>query len=108
MINRITAFVARRRLLLTDRVAQPLLTLRGIGESRASVLSGEFFGWRQFRNSRQVGALNGLTPTPYRSGDLIREQGIGKAGNRRVRAVMIQLACAWVRFRGESHNCTHD
>src|ERR1700736_6215114 len=54
---------------------------------------------RQFRNPRQVGALSGLTPTPHRSGDLIREQGIGKAGNRRVRAVMIQLGWAWLRFQ---------
>jgi transposase len=100
---RITALVAaRRRLLLLDRVAHPLLTLRGIGESGASVLSCEFFGWRQFRNPRQVGALSGLTPTPYRSGELIREQGIGKAGNRRVRAVMIQLAWAWLRFQPQS------
>jgi transposase len=66
------------------------------------VLTSEFFGWRQFRNPRQVGALSGLTPTPHRSGDLIREQGIGKAGNRRVRAVMIQLGWAWLRFQRHS------
>src|ERR1700681_350077 len=97
---RITALgVLRRKHLRTDRVAGPLLTLRGVGESGAAVLTSEFFGWRQFRNPRQVGALSGLTPTPHRSGDLIREQGIGKAGNRRVRAVMIQLGWAWLRFQ---------
>ena len=79
-----------------------MVTLRGIGESGAAVLTSEFFGWRQFRNPRQVGALSGLTPTPHRSGDLIREQGIGKAGNRRVRAVMIQLGWAWLRFQPSS------
>jgi transposase len=101
--TRITALVAGRRAQLrTDRVAQPLVTLRGIGESGAAVLTSEFFGWRQFRNPRQVGALSGLTPTPYRSGGLIREQGIGKAGNRRVRAVMIQLGWAWLRFQPQS------
>jgi len=98
--TRITALgVLRRTQLQTDRVAGPLLALRGIGESGAAVLTSEFFGWRQFRNPRQVGALSGLTPTPHRSGDLIREQGIGKAGNRRVRAVMIQLGWAWLRFQ---------
>jgi transposase len=93
---------ARRQGLMTDRVAHPLLTLRGVGESGAGVLSSEFFAWRRFRNPRQVGALSGLTPTPYRSGDLMREQGIGKAGNRRVRAVMIQLAWAWLRLQPQS------
>ena len=98
--TRITALgVLRRKQLRTDRVAGPLLALRGVGERGAAVLTSEFFGWRQFRNPRQVGALSGLTPTPHRSGDLIREQGIGKAGNRRVRAVMIQLGWAWLRFQ---------
>jgi transposase len=101
--TRITALgVVRRKQLRTDRVAGPLLTLRGVGESGAAVLTSEFFGWRTFRNPRQVGALSGLTPTPHRSGDLIREQGIGKAGNRRVRAVMIQLGWAWLRFQPHS------
>jgi hypothetical protein len=101
--TRITALgVLRRKQLKTDRVAGPLLTLRGVGESGASVLTSEFFGWRQFHNPRQVGALSGLTPTPHRSGDLIREQGIGKAGNRRVRAVMIQLGWAWLRFQPDA------
>ncbi|MFQ5924123.1 MAG: transposase, partial [Anaerolineales bacterium] len=36
----------------------------------------EFFGWREFRNGKQVGALSGLTPTPSQSGSSYREQGI--------------------------------
>src|ERR1700730_12496404 len=52
--TRITALVAIRRThLRTDRIAQPLMTLRGIGESGAAVLTSEFFGWRHFRNPRQ-------------------------------------------------------
>jgi transposase len=54
------------------------LTVRGIGESGAAVLSHEFFSWRRFDNPRQVGALSGLTPTPYRSGALRREQALAK------------------------------
>ena len=38
----------------------------------------EFFGWRQFRNRREVAALAGLTPTPYQSGESNHEQGISK------------------------------
>ena len=47
----------------------------------------EFFGWRRFGNRREVGALAGLTPTPYQSGDQSREQGISKAGDRPIRAM---------------------
>ena len=47
----------------------------------------EFFGWRRFGNRREVGALAGLTPTPYQSGDQSREQGISKVGDRPIRAM---------------------
>jgi hypothetical protein len=59
-----------------------LLRLKAIGENSAWLFVMEFFGWREFRNRREVGGLAGLTPTPYLSGDEMREQGISKAGNR--------------------------
>jgi transposase len=62
----------------------------------------EFFGWRKFRNRRQVGALAGLTATPYLSGEETKEQGISKAGNRPVRSIAIEIAWAWLRFQPES------
>jgi transposase len=85
-----------------DHQAVDLMRLRGVGEVSAWVLAKEFFGWREFRNRREVGALAGLTPTPYDSGDSRVEQGISKAGNRRVRRVMIELAWSWVRYQPES------
>jgi transposase len=36
----------------------------------------EFFGWRGFRNRREVAALAGLVGTPYNSGEAERDQGI--------------------------------
>lgn len=62
----------------------------------------EFFAWRQFRNRRQVGALAGLTPTPYASGSSNREQGISKAGNRSVRGLAIEIAWIWLRYQPDS------
>jgi transposase len=76
----------------------------------------EFFGWREFRNGKEVGSLAGLTPTHHQSGDLlreqgidksgnkrVREQGIDKSGNRRVRAMAIEIAWGWLRFQPQSH-----
>lgn len=85
----------------TEMIRQ-LLHLRGIGPTSAWLFVKEFFGWRQFRNRREVGALAGLTPTPYQSGDSYREQGIDKAGNRHVRAIAIEIAWAWLRFQPNS------
>jgi transposase len=45
-----------------------LMGLVGIGRVSASKFLMEAFGWREFRNRREAGALAGLTPTPYDSG----------------------------------------
>jgi transposase len=83
---------------LTKSVAQ-LMTLRGLGGTSARLLCEEFFGWRRFRNRRQVGAAAGLTSVPFNSGFSEREQGISKAGNRRVRTMAVQLAWVWLRYQ---------
>lgn len=79
-----------------------LLGLCGIGVSGAWLLVHELFGWRRFQNRRQVGAIVGLTPTPYQSGTSRREQGISKAGNVPVRRLMVELAWNWLRWQPQS------
>ena len=76
-----------------------LMQLKGVGWQSSWLLVMEFFAWRAFRNQRQVAACAGLTPTPYSSGDSEREQGISKAGNRRVRTLMIELSWLWLRYQ---------
>lgn len=76
-----------------------LYLLRGMGERSVFVLVRELFGWRRFDNRRQLAALVGLTPTPYASGTLSHEQGISKAGNPRVRSLLIELAWIWLRLQ---------
>ena len=79
-----------------------LAQLRGIGMSSGWVLVKELFGWRAFRNRREVAGCLGLTPSPYASGQSETEQGISKAGNRRVRTLMVELAWSWLRYQPES------
>jgi transposase len=95
-----------RRLQSADKpsyrkVAQ-LRTLYGIGVTSSWDFVMEMFAWRQFRNRREVGAFPGLTPTPYDSGGIQREQGISKAGRGRIRALSIQIAWSWLRFQPQS------
>jgi transposase len=84
-----------------EKVRQ-LMKLGALGPNSAWLFVMEFFGWRDFRNRRQVGGLAGLTPTPYQSGGEAREQGISKAGNRRVRAMAIEIAWCWLRYQPDS------
>jgi transposase len=76
-----------------------LAQLAGIGTGSAWTLVKELFGWRQFRNRRELAGCLGLAPTPYASGTSDVEQGISKAGNKRVRWLMVELAWSWLRFQ---------
>ena len=101
--TQLRAIEARQRRELEQQPAVQLLSrLRAIGVSSAWVLSKELFGWRRFDNRRQVGACVGLTPTPYDSGNSRREQGIGKAGNKRVRWLLVELSWRWLRLQPDS------
>lgn len=87
---------------VAQQKAALLTRLRGTGDTGSYVLATEFFGWREFHNRGQVGALAGLTGTPHQSGEAGRDQGISKAGNPRVRVLMVELAWLWLRFQPES------
>jgi len=87
---------------LSMRKVAQLRTLYGIGVTSSWDFVMEMFGWREFRNRREVGAFAGLTPTPYDSGGSQCEQGISKAGRGRVRALNIQIAWGWLRFQPQS------
>lgn len=83
-----------------QRIAQ-LIQLRGIGRVGATRLQLELF-WREFNNRRQVGACTGLVPQPYNTGESRVDQGISKQGNRRVRALLVEMAWLWLRYQPDS------
>ena len=86
--------------------AQPVIALlarlAGIGTGSAWTLVKELFGWRQFHNRREVAGCLVLASTPYASGTSEVEQGISKAGNKRARWLMVELAWSWLRFQPAS------
>jgi transposase len=79
-----------------------LMALKGVGLQFSFIMTNEFFSWREFKNVGQVGSCAGMTPTPYDSGDSKREQGICKAGNKRIRSTMIEAAWMWLRWQPQS------
>jgi transposase len=111
---RIRELESERRLMLSEEIrsagsqgsavskAVQLYSLRGVGVNTAWLYSMEFFSWRTFRNTKEVGSLAGLTPTPKDSGKRYREQGIGKDGSRHIRGSAIELAWGWLRFQPQS------
>ncbi len=84
-----------------ERMIRDLAAMRGIGAEGATLLVREAFA-REFANRQALGAYAGLTGTPFSSGGMQREQGIGKDGNRRRRALMVEIAWFWLRFQPDS------
>jgi len=103
--DQIKALEATRRQEIEDGkqplVAQ-LVQLRAIGPKGAWVLVKEIFGWREFANRRELAGCVGLARTPYAGGDSQIEQGISKAGNRRVRAMLVEQAWKWLQLQPDS------
>ena len=109
VIEQVKAVEAERDALLAQVQASPgvpapaalLLALKGIGPEAAATLWSEGL-FRTFSNRKQVAAYAGLAPTPWQSGSVNREQGVSKAGNPRLRTIMIQIAWLWLRHQPQS------
>jgi transposase len=106
--GRLTGLQAARRAQIAEgatrvaQVARQLTRLRGIADTSAALYSAELFGTRTFSNGRQLGALTGLVPVPYRSDQRVQDQGISKAGRAELRRVSIQVAWCWLRWQPDS------
>jgi transposase len=79
-----------------------LMRLRAIGVQSAWVLVRELFGWRRFGNRRELAGCVGVSPSPYDSGQSEHCQGISKAGNARVRKLLVEIAWYWLRYQPHS------
>jgi transposase len=84
-----------------DRLVAALLGLQGIGPAIAARLWLEGL-FRPFANRRQVAPYAGLAPSPWQSGGMDREQGIGKSGNPRLRHTMVETAWLWLRHQPDA------
>jgi len=100
-LKRVEQALAERLSPEAQQRTESLSKLKGIAQIGAWRLVLELF-WRNFNNQRQVGACVGLVPQPYDSGDSRVDQGISKQGNRRVRALLIQMAWMWLRYQPDS------
>jgi len=108
LLNQQITAVERERAELMDPEKSPdtakiaaLAAFKGIGPEIATKLYLEAF-YRKFDNRRQLGSYSGLTPSPWSSGQVDHEQGISKAGNPRLRAILIEAAWLWVANQPDS------
>src|SRR5260370_42618357 len=62
------------------RRSELLLRLKSLGPAFTTTLTNEVF-YKDFRNRREVASYFGLTPSPWQSGGIDRDQGVEKGGN---------------------------
>jgi transposase len=75
--------------------------VRGVGVMTAELLVREALS-RPLRDRRAVARYAGATGAPDESGSKRREKGLAKAGNARVRRVVLQLAWRFLRHQPDS------
>src|SRR5881275_1822876 len=87
--------VLHRRLLAIvrgDDVCRRLMTVPGVGPVVALTYRATVDVPARFRNSKAVGAVFGLTPSRYQSGESDRAGGISRCGDDMMRAMLYEAA----------------
>jgi transposase len=88
------AIMHRRLLALVrdDDVCRRLMTVPGVGPIVALTYRATVDVPARFRNSKAVGALFGLTPSKYQSGESDRTGGISRCGDEMMRMMLYEAA----------------
>src|SRR6187399_2212747 len=84
-----------RRLLAIvrdDDVCRRLMTVPGVGPVVSLTYRATVDVPARFRNSKAVGAVFGLTPSKYQSGEIDRAGAISKCGDEMMRALLYEAA----------------
>jgi transposase len=87
--------VLHRRLLAVvryDDVCRRLMTVPGVGPVVALTYRATVDVPARFKNSKAVGAVFGLTPSKYQSGEIDRTGGISRCGDEMMRAMLYEAA----------------
>ena len=87
--------ILHRRLLAIvrdDEVCRRLMTVPGVGSVVALTYRATVDVPARFRNSKAVGAVFGLTPSKYQSGEINRTGAISKCGDEMMRVMLYEAA----------------
>src|ERR1035437_9775278 len=87
--------IFHRRLLAVvrnDDVCRRLMTIPGVGPVVALTYRVTVDVPARFRNSKVVGAVFGLTPSKYQSGEINRTGGISRCGDEMMRVMLYEAA----------------
>jgi len=81
-----------------DPIVTKLMQYKGVGPVTAWTLRAEIGRFDRFRTGKQLARFCGLTPRNASSGEKQADAGLIKAGNRQLRAILIEAAHRMIRF----------
>lgn len=84
-----------------DPIVQRLLTTKGVGPVTAWTLRAEVGRFDRFRTGKQLARFCGLSPRNASSGERQADSGLIKAGNRALRATLVEAAHRLTRYDDE-------
>jgi transposase len=87
--------ILHRRLLVVvraDDICRRLMTVPGVGPVVALTYRATVDVPARFRNSKALGAVFGLTPAKYQSGEINRTGAISKCGDEMMRVMLYEAA----------------
>lgn len=97
-VKHVTSKVEELACTPRHRQTQALLrTVPMVGLITAMTFKTELFAPERFTNERQVAQIAGLAPQVRQSGNTRHEVGLGRAGNIRLRTILVEAAWRWVR-----------
>jgi transposase len=80
-----------------DPLVQKLLTVKGVGPVTAVTLRAEIGRFDRFRTGKQLARFCGLSPRNASSGQRQADAGLIKAGNKELRALLMETALRLMR-----------
>jgi transposase len=87
----------------SDETVERLCTPPSVGPVTAAAFSSIVDDVQRFQNAHQVEAYLGLTPSEWSSGEKQCKGHITKAGNNRMRRLLVQVAVSILRLRSPAH-----
>jgi len=87
---------------LRTKTIRKLESFKGIGSKASRFLAWELGDFSRFKNGKHLASYLGLTPCPWASGTMNKDQGISKTGRRSLRTMAVEVAWLWAKWQPDS------
>lgn len=110
LIGRKKNYVAKLKKLCADqKLYHVLLSINGVGEQNAALLTGELGNIDRFETNKQLNAFVGIDIVRYESGTIYKKDHINRRGSSVARKILYQMVELFImnQHRQQNHICDY-